>query len=152
MMQTIPTFVYLIPVLILFGLGVVPGILATVVFAVPAPIRLTYLGIRQVPTALIEAGQSFGCTGWQLLLKVKLPAALPTIMAGITSASCCRCRWSSSRRWSGAGGLGEPVVRALQSVNIAAGHRGRARHRHRRDHSGSHVETARRRSGIGDGP
>ena len=84
MMQTIPTFVYLVPVLILFGLGVVPGIFATVMFAVPAPIRLTYLGIRQVPNALIEAGQSFGCTGWQLLFKVKLPAALPTIMAGIT--------------------------------------------------------------------
>ena len=84
MMQTLPTFVYLVPMLALFGLGAVPGLFATVIFAVPAPIRLTYLGISQVPVALVEAGESFGSTRWQLLFKVKLPAALPTIMAGVT--------------------------------------------------------------------
>jgi glycine betaine/proline transport system permease protein len=121
MMQTIPTFVYLIPVLILFGLGVVPGILATVVFAVPAPIRLTYLGIRQVPNALIEAGQSFGCTGWQLLLKVKLPAALPTIMAGINQCIMLSMSMVVIAALVGAGGLGKPVVRSLNSVNVPLG-------------------------------
>lgn len=121
MMQTIPTFVYLIPVLILFGLGVVPGILATVVFAVPAPIRLTYLGISQVPNALIEAGQSFGCTGWQLLWKVKLPAALPTIMAGINQCIMLSMSMVVIAALVGAGGLGKPVVRSLNSVNVPLG-------------------------------
>ena len=83
MMQTIPTFVYLVPTLVLFGLGIVPGLIATVIFAIPAPIRLTYLGISQVQKPLIEAGEAFGCTRWQLLVKVKLPAALPTIMPGL---------------------------------------------------------------------
>lgn len=121
MMQTIPTFVYLVPVLILFGLGVVPGILATVVFAVPAPIRLTYLGIRQVPNALIEAGESFGCTGWQLLWKVKLPAALPTIMAGINQCIMLSMSMVVIAALVAAGGLGKPVVRALNSVNVPLG-------------------------------
>src|SRR3546814_2590073 len=84
LMQTIPTFVYLIPTLILFGLGVVPGLISTVIFAIPAPIRLTYLGIASVPKALVEAGESFGATKSQLLWKVELPHALPTIMAGLT--------------------------------------------------------------------
>lgn len=121
MMQTIPTFVYLVPVLILFGLGLVPGIVATVVFAVPAPIRLTYLGISQVPTALIEAGESFGCTGWQLLFKVKLPAALPTIMAGINQCIMLSMSMVVIAALVGAGGLGKPVVRALNSVNVPLG-------------------------------
>ncbi|HJR23317.1 MAG TPA: choline ABC transporter permease subunit [Dongiaceae bacterium] len=121
MMQTIPTFVYLVPVLILFGLGLVPGIVATVVFAVPAPIRLTYLGISQVPKALIEAGESFGCTGWQLLFKVKLPAALPTIMAGVNQCIMLSMSMVVIAALVGAGGLGKPVVRALNSVNVPLG-------------------------------
>ena len=121
MMQTIPTFVYLVPVLILFGLGLVPGIVATVVFAVPAPIRLTYLGISQVPNALIEAGESFGCTGWQLLWKVKLPAALPTIMAGVNQCIMLSMSMVVIAALVGAGGLGKPVVRALNSVNVPLG-------------------------------
>jgi glycine betaine/proline transport system permease protein len=121
MMQTIPTFVYLVPVLILFGLGLVPGIVATVVFAVPAPIRLTYLGISQVPKALIEAGESFGCTGWQLLWKVKLPAALPTIMAGVNQCIMLSMSMVVIAALVGAGGLGKPVVRALNSVNVPLG-------------------------------
>lgn len=118
MMQTIPTFVYLIPVLILFGLGEVPGILATVVFAIPAPIRLTYLGISQVPNALIEAGESFGCTTWQLLWKVKLPHALPTIMAGVNQCIMLSMSMVVIAALVAAGGLGKPVVRALNSVNV----------------------------------
>ena len=121
MMQTIPTFVYLVPVLILFGLGLVPGIVATVVFAVPAPIRLTYLGISQVPSALVEAGQSFGCTGWQLLLRVKIPAALPTIMAGVNQCIMLSMSMVVIAALVGAGGLGKPVVRALNSVNVPLG-------------------------------
>jgi ABC-type uncharacterized transport system permease subunit len=84
LMQTLPTFVYLIPVLILFGLGVAPGLIVTVIFACPAPIRLTYLGITSVPKPMLEAGEAFGATKRQLLWKVELPAALPTIMAGLT--------------------------------------------------------------------
>ncbi len=118
MMQTIPTFVYLIPVLILFGLGEVPGILATVVFAIPAPIRLTYLGISQVPSALIEAGESFGCTTWQLLWRVELPHALPTIMGGVNQGIMLSMSMVVIAALVAAGGLGKPVVRAPNSVNL----------------------------------
>jgi glycine betaine/proline transport system permease protein len=121
MMQTLPTFVYLVPMLALFALGVVPGLFATVIFAVPAPIRLTYLGISQVPVALVEAGESFGSTRWQLLFKVKLPAALPTIMAGITQCIMLSLSMVVIAAMVGAGGLGAPVVRALATNNIALG-------------------------------
>jgi len=84
LMQTIPPFVYLIPALTLFGLGVVPGLISTVVFAIAAPIRLTYLGISEVPEELLEAGRAFGCTKRSLLLKVEIPAAMSSIRAGIT--------------------------------------------------------------------
>ncbi|HWA46843.1 MAG TPA: choline ABC transporter permease subunit [Dongiaceae bacterium] len=121
MMQTLPTFVYLIPMMALFGLGVVPGMFATVIFAVPAPIRLTYLGISQVPLALVEAGESFGSTRSQLLFKVKLPAAMPTIMAGVTQCIMLCLSMVVIASMVGAGGLGAPVVRALQTNNIALG-------------------------------
>jgi glycine betaine/proline transport system permease protein len=121
MMQTIPTFVYLVPTLILFGLGLVPGLIATIIFAVPAPIRLTYLGISEVPKSLIEAGESFGCTRWQLLLRVKLPAALPTIMAGVTQCIMLSLSMVVIAALVGAGGLGKPVVRALNTVNVPLG-------------------------------
>ncbi|MHB0953518.1 MAG: ABC transporter permease subunit, partial [Allorhizobium sp.] len=84
LMQTIPTFVYLIPALILFGLGMVPGLIATVIFAIPAPIRLTRLGIISTPPALVEAAVAFGATPMQVLRKVELPFAMPQIMAGLT--------------------------------------------------------------------
>ncbi|HUL19562.1 MAG TPA: choline ABC transporter substrate-binding protein, partial [Steroidobacteraceae bacterium] len=84
LMQTLPTFVYLIPTLVLFGLGVVPGLISTVIFALPAPIRLTQLGISSVPKSLVEAGQAFGATQMQMLWKVELPSAAPTILAGVT--------------------------------------------------------------------
>lgn len=121
LMQTIPTFVYLIPTLILFGLGVVPGLISTVIFALPAPIRLTYLGITGVPKQMIEAGEAFGATRWQLLWKVELPAALPTIMAGITQCIMLSLSMVVVAALVGADGLGKSVVRALNTVNVAMG-------------------------------
>lgn len=121
LMQTIPTFVYLIPTLILFGLGVVPGLISTVIFALPAPIRLTYLGVSAVPRPLIEAGEAFGATRTQLLWKVELPHALPTIMAGLTQCIMLSLSMVVIAALVGADGLGKPVVRALNTVNIARG-------------------------------
>ncbi|SFE98459.1 glycine betaine/proline transport system permease protein [Sulfitobacter brevis] len=121
LMQTIPTFVYLIPALILFGLGMVPGLIATVIFALPAPIRLTQLGITSTPTALIEAGKSFGSTPMQLLWKVELPYALPQIMAGLTQTIMLSLSMVVIAALVGADGLGVPTLRALNSVNIAQG-------------------------------
>jgi glycine betaine/proline transport system permease protein len=121
LMQTIPTFVYLIPTLILFGLGVVPGLISTVIFAIPAPIRLTYLGVFGVPKPLIEAGEAFGATRRQLLWKVELPHAMPTIMAGLTQCIMLSLSMVVIAALVGADGLGKPVVRALNTVNIAQG-------------------------------
>ena len=121
LMQTIPTFVYLIPTLILFGLGVVPGLISTVIFALPAPVRLTHLGISSVPKQLLEAGESFGATNRQLLWKVELPHALPTIMAGLTQCIMLSLSMVVIAALVGADGLGKPVVRALNTVNIAKG-------------------------------
>lgn len=121
LMQTMPTFVYLIPVLILFGLGIAPGLIVTIVFACPAPIRLTYLGIVSVPKPMIEAGEAFGATKRQLLWKVELPAALPTIMAGLTQCIMLSLSMVVIAALIGANGLGKPVVRALNSVNIPLG-------------------------------
>ncbi len=121
LMQTIPTFVYLIPALILFGLGMVPGLIATVIFALPAPIRLTQLGVSSTPTQLIEAGEAFGTTRWQLLWKVELPYALPQIMAGLTQTIMLSLSMVVIAALVGANGLGVPTLRALNSVNIAMG-------------------------------
>lgn len=121
LMQTMPTFVYLIPVLILFGLGIAPGLIVTVIFAAPAPIRLTYLGITSVPKTMLEAGEAFGATKRQLLWKVELPAALPTIMAGLTQCIMLCLSMVVIAALIGANGLGKPVVRALNSVNIPLG-------------------------------
>jgi len=121
LMQTIPTFVYLIPTLILFGLGVVPGLISTVIFALPAPIRLTHLGISSVPRQLIEAGEAFGATRSQLLWKIELPHALPTIMAGLTQCIMLSLSMVVIAALVGADGLGTPVVRALNTVNIGMG-------------------------------
>lgn len=121
LMQTLPTFVYLIPVLILFGLGAAPGLIVTVIFASPAPIRLTYLGITSVPKPMLEAGQAFGATKRQLLWKVELPSALPTIMAGLTQCIMLSLSMVVIAALIGADGLGKPVVRALNSVNIPLG-------------------------------
>jgi glycine betaine/proline transport system permease protein len=121
LMQTIPTFVYLIPALILFGLGMVPGLIATVIFAIPAPIRLTRLGIISTPPSLVEAAESFGATPLQVLRKVELPFAMPQIMAGLTQTIMLSLSMVVIAALVGADGLGVPVVRALNTVNIAKG-------------------------------
>jgi glycine betaine/proline transport system substrate-binding protein len=121
LMQTLPTFVYLIPTLVLFGLGVVPGLISTVIFALPAPIRLTQLGISSVPKSLVEAGQAFGATDMQLLWKVELPSAAPTILAGVTQCIMLSLSMVVIAALVGAGGLGVPVVRALNTVQVGMG-------------------------------
>jgi glycine betaine/proline transport system substrate-binding protein len=121
LMQTLPTFVYLIPTLVLFGLGVVPGLISTVIFALPAPIRMTHLGISSVPKPLIEAGEAFGATPMQLLWKVELPSAATTIIAGITQCIMLSLSMVVIAALVGAGGLGVPVVRALNSVQVGMG-------------------------------
>lgn len=118
LMQTMPTFVYLVPVLFFFSLGPVPGLIAAVIFVVPAPIRLTYLGISQVQKPLVEAGESFGCTRWQLLVKVKLPAAMPTIMAGVNQTIMLSLSMVVIAAMVGARGLGAPIMRALAQANL----------------------------------
>jgi glycine betaine/proline transport system substrate-binding protein len=121
LMQTLPTFVYLIPTLVLFGLGVVPALISTVIFALPAPIRLTQLGIASVPRSLREAGEAFGATRRQMLFKVELPSAAPLILAGITQCIMLSLSMVVIAALVGAGGLGVPVVRALNSVQIGMG-------------------------------
>jgi glycine betaine/proline transport system permease protein len=121
LMQTIPTFVYLIPALILFGLGMVPGLIATVIFAIPAPIRLTRLGIISTPPSLVEAAEAFGATKTQVLTKVELPFAQPQIMAGLTQCIMLSLSMVVIAALVGAPGLGVPVLRALNSVQIAKG-------------------------------
>ena len=121
LMQTLPTFVYLIPTLVLFGLGAVPGLISTVIFSLPAPVRLTHLGIISVPRPLIEAGESFGATRRQLLWKVELPSARPMILAGITQCIMLSLSMVVIAALVGAGGLGVPVVRALNTVRVDTG-------------------------------
>ena len=121
LMQTLPTFVYLIPAIVFFGIGMVPGLIATAIFVVPAPIRLTHLGISSTPKELIEAGTAFGATPQQLLWKVELPYALPQIMAGLTQTIMLSLSMVVIAALVGADGLGVPVVRALNTVNTKLG-------------------------------
>ncbi len=121
LMQTLPTFVYLIPAIVFFGLGMVPGLIATVIFVVPAPIRLTHLGVSSTPQPLLEAAQAFGATPRQTLWKVELPYALPQIMAGLNQTIMLSLSMVVIAALVGANGLGVPVVRALNQVNTAKG-------------------------------
>ena len=121
LMQTLPTFVYLIPAIVFFGIGMVPGLIATVIFVLPAPIRLTYLGVASTPTALLEAAQAFGATKRQILLKVELPSATPQIMAGLNQTIMLSLSMVVIAALVGASGLGVPVVRALNTVNTSLG-------------------------------
>ncbi|RJE82446.1 choline ABC transporter permease subunit [Paracoccus onubensis] len=121
LMQTLPTFVYLIPAIVFFGIGMVPGLLATVIFVLPAPIRLTQLGISSTPRPLVEAATAFGATPRQLLWKVELPSALPQIMAGLNQTIMLSLSMVVIAALVGAAGLGVPVVRALNSVNTSLG-------------------------------
>jgi glycine betaine/proline transport system permease protein len=121
LMQTMPTFVYLIPILILFGLGAAPALIVTIIFAMPAPVRMTYLGITSIPKPMIEAGESFGATRRQLLWKVELPAALPSIMAGLTQCIMLSLSMVVFATLIGAPSLGNPVNKALANRNIPLG-------------------------------
>ncbi len=121
LMQTLPTFVYLIPAIVFFGIGMVPGLIATVIFVLPAPIRLTHLGVSSTPTALLEAADAFGATKRQKLFKVELPSALPQIMAGLNQTIMLSLSMVVIAALVGADGLGVPVVRALNTVDTAKG-------------------------------
>lgn len=121
LMQTMPSFVYLIPALIFFGLGNVPGLIATFVFAMPPAVRLTYLGIRQVPVELEEVADAFGSTPWQKLVKVELPIALPTIMAGVNQCIMLSLSMVVISAMIGAKGLGYQVLFGIQRVDIGLG-------------------------------
>ncbi|TVR83211.1 MAG: proline/glycine betaine ABC transporter permease [Rhodospirillales bacterium] len=123
-MQTMPPFVYLIPAVMLFGLGKVPGTIATVVFAMPPVVRLTNLGIRQVSEENVEAGLSFGCTDRQLLFKVQLPLAMPSIMAGVNQTIMLALSMVVIASMIGAGGLGNTVLTGIQRLNVGLGFEG----------------------------
>lgn len=120
-MQTMPSFVYLIPVLMLFGIGKVPALFATIIYALPPLIRLTTLGITQVNHEMVEAGRSFGSTHLQLLIWIKLPQALPSIMAGVNQAVMMSLSMVVLASMIGAPGLGEDVLQSIQTLNIGQG-------------------------------
>lgn len=124
LMQTLPTFVYLIPAIVFFGIGMVPGLLATVIFVLPAPIRMTQLGISSTPERLTEAVRAFGGTDRDVLLKAELPFALPQIKAGLNQTIMLALSMVVVAALVGADGLGVPVVRALNQVNTSLGFEG----------------------------
>ncbi|ONB57151.1 choline ABC transporter permease subunit [Burkholderia pseudomallei] len=121
LMQTMPAFVYLIPAAMLFGVGRVPRILSTVIFAMPPAVRLTSLGIRHVNREIVEAGQAFGCTPWQLLYKVQFPNALPSIMQGVNQTIMMALSMVIIASMVGAGGLGNDVLASIQRLDIGLG-------------------------------
>jgi len=117
-MQTTPAFVYLVPIVMLFSIGNVAGVLATIIFAIPPLIRLTSLGIRQVHPELVEAAQAFGATRWQVLRKVQIPLAMPTILAGLNQTIMMSLSMVVIAALIGAGGLGSPVILGLNTLDI----------------------------------
>lgn len=123
-MQTLPAFVYLIPAVIFFGTGRVPGVIATVIFSMPPSVRLMNLGIRHVPTENVEAGRAFGCNPLQLLWRVELPLALPSIMAGINQTIMLALSMVVIASMIGAGGLGDPVLAGIQQLRLGLGFQG----------------------------
>jgi glycine betaine/proline transport system permease protein len=120
-MQTLPSFVYLIPAILLFGVGGVPAVISTFVFATPPAVRLTNLGIRQVPNDVVEAARAFGSTSWQMLTKVQLPIALPTIMAGVNQTIMLALSMAVISSMIGAPGLGSIVLAGISQVNVGLG-------------------------------
>jgi glycine betaine/proline transport system permease protein len=116
--QTMPAFVYLVPIVVLLGIGAGPALIATVIFAMPPGVRLTMLGIQQVPKETVEAAHAFGATPWQTLFKVELPLSLKTIMAGVNQVIMLSLSMVVIAGLAGAGGLGEPVVTGLSQLNV----------------------------------
>ncbi|MFW6048666.1 MAG: ABC transporter permease [Candidatus Bipolaricaulota bacterium] len=121
LMQTMHPFVYLIPVVFLFGLGMVPGLLTTIIFATPPSIRLTNLGIRQVEAQYVEAGEAFGSTTFQLLRRVEIPLAMPSIMQGVNQSIMLSLSMVIIASMIAAGGLGDEIMIAIQRLNIGRG-------------------------------
>lgn len=121
LMQTMPPFVYLIPAALLFGTGEVPGIISTIIFSMPPAIRLTKLGLNQVPDELEEVGHSFGLNGFQMLYKIKLPMAMPSIMAGINQSIMLSLSMVVIASMIGAEGLGSQVLTGIQRLQIGVG-------------------------------
>jgi glycine betaine/proline transport system permease protein len=117
-MQTTPAFVYLVPIVMLFSVGNVAGVLATIVFALPPIIRLTSLGIRQVHPELVEAAEAFGANRWQVLRRVQIPLAMPTILAGLNQTIMMALSMVVIAALIGAGGLGSPVILGLNTLDI----------------------------------
>lgn len=124
LMQTMPAFVYLIPAIIFFGIGKVPGVLATVIFAMPPAVRLTELGIRQVDTEVVEAAEAFGATPFKVLARIQIPLAMPTIMAGVNQVIMLSLSMVVIAGIVGAGGLGAVVYRGVTRLNIGLGFEG----------------------------
>lgn len=124
LMQTLPAFVYLIPAIFYFGVGAVPGVLATVVFSMPPGVRLTELGLRQIDREVIEAGEAFGASPWAVLLRTKLPLALPTIMQGVNQVIMLALSMVVIAGMVGAGGLGEVIMTALARIQVGRGFEG----------------------------
>ncbi|WIY82470.1 ABC transporter permease subunit [Propionimicrobium sp. PCR01-08-3] len=120
-MQSMPALAYLVPAIVMFSVGIVPGAIATVIFSLPPGVRLTELGIRQVDTEVVEAGQAFGATGRHILGRIQLPLALPTIMAGVNQVIMLALSMVVLAGMAGAGGLGGAVVGAISSLNVALG-------------------------------
>ncbi|MDO8144152.1 MULTISPECIES: proline/glycine betaine ABC transporter permease [unclassified Isoptericola] len=120
-MQTMPAFVYLVPVVIFFGIGVAAGVFATIVFALPPGVRLTELGIRGVDSETVEAGEAFGGTPWQILRGIQLPLGLPTIMAGVNQVIMLALSMAVVAGLVGAGGLGQQVVSSISRIDVALG-------------------------------
>jgi glycine betaine/proline transport system permease protein len=120
-MQTMPSFVYLIPALMFFGLGKVPALFATIIYAIPPVIRLTNLGIRQVPDDVVEAGRAFGSTNMQILFKIQIQLAMPSIMSGVNQTTMMALAMVVLASMIGAQGLGEPVLISLQQINVGRG-------------------------------
>ncbi|MDD2497612.1 MAG: proline/glycine betaine ABC transporter permease [Desulfitobacteriaceae bacterium] len=120
-MQTLPSFVYLIPTILLFGIGGVSAVIATFIFATPPAVRLTNLGIRQVPEETVEAARAFGSSSWQMLTKVQFPLALPTIMAGVNQTILLALSMAVIASMIGAPGLGSVVLTGISRVNVGLG-------------------------------